>query len=218
MADSIQVERLDDSLDDSGDCNSDPSDEAIAFFYEQASHRGFHQNCNGGWYRRGCSYDEATRVNCIHHVQVKKHSVRTTGRMFSVSPSYVNKVNMFYLADLSFIRARKSSPHSYRLSPELLDVLGAIVKARPLAWLSTYAEALTNILPLNANHNDISEYVVCRALKHLRISRKKVCSVAKEKFTPANMKYYGEYLAAVKEVPNSNMFFYDETHFNRLGK
>lgn len=188
-------------------------------FISEAAQTGWRENQNGGMYRHGLRYDDSRRVSCIRAVQVNRLTVREAATKFGVSPSYVSKVNSVYLAELSLFHSSPVSKvaNNARIPPELLEVLAAIVKANPISWLKQYATSLMEILPPEPNQTHISESVVCRALQRLKITRKQVTTVATEKFTPANMKYYGEYLAAVTPLPNSRLFFFDETHFNRLG-
>lgn len=192
---------------------------AVAGLQNIAQRNQWNKNSHGGWFAPGLRYDTSKRFGCVHAVQVEKMSYRQAAKHLHVSVGYVHKCNMMFLADLSLAPPlRQGGTPRSRLTVELLSVLGAIVQANPLGWLKDYAQALKEVLPPEAMGGMLSDAVVCRALKKLGFSRKVVKSVALEKYTEANMEYYGRFMASMSAIPNSKLFFFDETHFNRLGE
>jgi transposase len=172
------------------------------------------RNGHGALYRSGTPLGERVRVAIAVDLESKLYRYREISEKHSVSLGVVAKIASILQAERSLAALARGGANNTKY-PAILHLLSAFVKLFPCSWLKEYAEALTRELG-SSDHRDISLSTIHRTMKRLGITRKVIETTPKEKFTEANINYYGRFLAFLWPKSAYSLRFMDEAHFNRL--
>jgi hypothetical protein len=91
-------------------------------------------------------------------------------------------------------------------------LLQRLCDQRPGLTLLGYSHEMQKRYGVSLDRNWIS-----RALSRLDYSEKLMSRRSWHKYTPENLKAYGDYMADVRSIPLGHIKFLDEAHFNSKG-
>jgi transposase len=147
-------------------------------------------------------YSQDLRKRVLDTVERGDGSVRQIAKRFLVSPSFVTRLLRHYRDTGSLDPKPHGGGRKPALGPAQLKQLQALVQEQPDATLEELRQRLGV---------DRSTMAIVRALKKLKITRKKKVLHAQERDTPEGRMKRREFVAEVAQIDPRRLVFVDET-------